>query len=449
MKEKNAVVVGAGISGLFAALVLAKNGWRVKLIEKEARVGGVCRSYEIDGYVVDTGPHVITQLNDGIVSRFMRRYLTLLPNFVEHGEYYIRCEDASLKKLPLDIVEFLSTDILPKRDKPKIAVALAEGIAKMSVDPSKMNVSLWHYLKKYKLSKNTMKLVDAIAYFLSGVSMRSCPAWRFFTGSGFCEENPSSSFRDTISKKVGNLKKAMIHDGFPDQGYPVGGIQSIVDAVLHSFEKLDVNIKTSEKVERINIDGDAVSSVETDKGEYEADIVIYAADLKNLPAMASDFPESFVKKVRTLKSTTAITVWIGFRDVKNHFNYRGSEIYYEGKAPFWAMCTSNFDPSLAPKGRKLVGFGSVVRGRSARQYQKLLIDEIFSIYDGMEENVEMMHIQTLRPEKAAVTVNSKFPGVKTGVRNLFCVGTDVDNRSMGVTRATYSVVEMAKAIKIW
>ena len=68
------VVIGAGISGLLAALALSKEGKSVLILEKEDAVGGVCRSYEVNGYRIDTGPHAITRLENGPFKELMDRY---------------------------------------------------------------------------------------------------------------------------------------------------------------------------------------------------------------------------------------------------------------------------------------------------------------------------------------------------------------------------------------
>lgn len=62
MKKNDVVVVGSGISGLLTALALSREGKNVLILEKEDHIGGVCRSYEVDGYRLDTGPHAITRL---------------------------------------------------------------------------------------------------------------------------------------------------------------------------------------------------------------------------------------------------------------------------------------------------------------------------------------------------------------------------------------------------
>ncbi|WP_207455167.1 phytoene desaturase family protein [Desertivibrio insolitus] len=50
------VVIGAGIGGLASAALLARDGYRVTLLEKQLTVGGRVGSWEQDGFRFDTGP---------------------------------------------------------------------------------------------------------------------------------------------------------------------------------------------------------------------------------------------------------------------------------------------------------------------------------------------------------------------------------------------------------
>jgi phytoene desaturase len=58
--QRHAVVIGAGIGGLSAAVRLALNGWRVTVYEKNAQVGGKMGELSADGFRWDLGPSVIT-----------------------------------------------------------------------------------------------------------------------------------------------------------------------------------------------------------------------------------------------------------------------------------------------------------------------------------------------------------------------------------------------------
>jgi len=56
---KHAVVVGAGLSGLTAAIYLERNGFSVTVLEASDRVGGRVTTDSIDGYLCDRGFQVI------------------------------------------------------------------------------------------------------------------------------------------------------------------------------------------------------------------------------------------------------------------------------------------------------------------------------------------------------------------------------------------------------
>ena len=53
----DAIVVGAGISGLTTALLLQRAGKRVLLLEAATRVGGAIRSERRDGWLIEAGPN--------------------------------------------------------------------------------------------------------------------------------------------------------------------------------------------------------------------------------------------------------------------------------------------------------------------------------------------------------------------------------------------------------
>ena len=56
MKKSTAIVIGAGIGGIATAARLAKNGYEVTVLEKEATPGGRCNQILRDGHRFDIGP---------------------------------------------------------------------------------------------------------------------------------------------------------------------------------------------------------------------------------------------------------------------------------------------------------------------------------------------------------------------------------------------------------
>ncbi|MBF0185530.1 MAG: N-acetylneuraminate synthase family protein [Magnetococcales bacterium] len=55
---KQAIILGAGPTGLVLAWKLLENGWQVDLYDKNPRVGGMCQTWPWGEFLVDVGPHI-------------------------------------------------------------------------------------------------------------------------------------------------------------------------------------------------------------------------------------------------------------------------------------------------------------------------------------------------------------------------------------------------------
>ena len=58
MKEYDVLVLGGGPAGLSAAYTLSQSGIKVGLYDKNEKPGGLCRSFNIEGFTFDTFAHV-------------------------------------------------------------------------------------------------------------------------------------------------------------------------------------------------------------------------------------------------------------------------------------------------------------------------------------------------------------------------------------------------------
>lgn len=71
--KKRVVVLGAGVTGLSAAYRLSQNSdFEVHVFEKEKEVGGLCRSFRQDGFILDYGPHKFYTLIDGVLDEMCK-----------------------------------------------------------------------------------------------------------------------------------------------------------------------------------------------------------------------------------------------------------------------------------------------------------------------------------------------------------------------------------------
>lgn len=69
-KKEKIVIVGAGMAGLTAAAYLARENYRVLLLEKNNRSGGLVSTFEHNGFAFDAGPRAF--VNSGIVKPMLK-----------------------------------------------------------------------------------------------------------------------------------------------------------------------------------------------------------------------------------------------------------------------------------------------------------------------------------------------------------------------------------------
>ncbi|CAG1003958.1 hypothetical protein METP2_03512 [Methanosarcinales archaeon] len=435
----DAIVVGGGISGLMSALTLGKKGNSILLLEKADILGGNCRTYEpVDcpGWRVDTGIHAITELIYGPLKQ-LKHYFDpgKFPAFRQHNDYYLRKKDG-LERFPSTLPGFLNMSALPAKDKVILAGDLLKTVVSRAVFGDKQK-AVYDVISKHRLSRKTMQFVDALSYLLSGLSMEKTSVSRLVEGCGF-----SSGGKKGIIRRIAEMAKLFYNSDYRSQGYPLGGIQSITDGVISSFPK-NVKHHTREEVRQIGQveNGFCVSTPEAD---YFADKVIYSGEVKKLPGII-EMPVKWSRQVKELEQATAMTIWLGLKKPMREFNYNGSEVFCDvcdtdKELFYWLMPV----PELAPRNKGLVGVSTIIDPKKCHDSEEKLLNTIYSMVPAVEKNIEMIHTQVMAPEKASVSLNY-FPSIKTPVKGLYVVGTDTDMRSMGITRAGYSVLEMLKS----
>ena len=73
-----AVIIGAGMGGLFCGALLARRGVRVAVLEKNNSIGGGLQTFARGGEVYETGMHVAGGFNEGGILNSLCRYLGIM-----------------------------------------------------------------------------------------------------------------------------------------------------------------------------------------------------------------------------------------------------------------------------------------------------------------------------------------------------------------------------------
>lgn len=94
-KNYDVVIIGSGLGGLVSSIILAKEGYRVCVLEKNNQFGGNLQTFVRDKTIFDTGIHYIGGLSKG-------------QNLYKYFKYLGIMEDLNLKKMDEDGFDIIS-----------------------------------------------------------------------------------------------------------------------------------------------------------------------------------------------------------------------------------------------------------------------------------------------------------------------------------------------------
>src|SRR6188768_3544200 len=96
-KHYDVVVIGSGLGGLVSAVILAKEGYSVCVLEKNNQFGGNLQTFVRDKTIFDTGVHYIGGLDEG-------------QNLNSYFKYIGIMDDLKLQKMDEDAYDIISFD---------------------------------------------------------------------------------------------------------------------------------------------------------------------------------------------------------------------------------------------------------------------------------------------------------------------------------------------------
>ncbi|MCB2221800.1 MAG: phytoene desaturase [Bacteroidetes bacterium] len=368
MQRKKAIVIGAGFSGLSAASFLAKEGFAVKVLEKNALPGGRARKLVSEGFTFDMGPswYWMPDVFDRFFESFGKKtsdYYHLerldpsyrivwgqddqtdLPaDFDAFCEMFDQYEPGSSQKL----VAFL------KNAEFKYKVGINKLVYKKSasplefIDPElmmgifKMHVfnSFHNYIRKYFSHPKLLQMLEFPVLFLGGTP-KTTPALYSLMNYG--------------DIKLGTW-------------YPQGGIYKVVEGMVQLAESLGVEFEFNAPVHQLEFKNDLVKNVQVNGHSYDADVVVASADYHHieqqiLPERYRNYSNKYWEK--RVMSPSSLIFYLGIDKVipqlKHHtlffdedFSKHADEIYLDPKWPerpsIYLSNTSKTDPSVAPAG---------------------------------------------------------------------------------------------------
>lgn len=275
----SAIVIGAGLGGLSAAINLAAAGMSVDLFEAHDQAGGKAGSVVIDGVEVDTGPSVLTMPDvlDGILAKAGRRLSDVLTLRAPSPAFRYRYPDGTV----LDVFHSLE-ETLDSIGATLGSDARAELVAFMAYAERIWSAAAPHFvygpaptwLSTMSLGLQLHRLVriDPLRTMKQAIHGRiTSPHLRKLLLR-------YATYNGSDPRRAPATLSCIAHVELSLGGFGVqGGITAMVDAMVDAARSLGVRIHLSSPVESVLLEG-RVRGVVVGGEVHEADTIVSGTD---------------------------------------------------------------------------------------------------------------------------------------------------------------------------
>lgn len=360
-------IIGAGFSGLSAAMILAKHGLPVEIYEKNSTVGGRARQFTSEGFTFDMGPswywmpdvfdhlfekvgfqtsdfYQLEKLDPSFTMVFNNQEALSIPaNYKELRELFEKIESGAAKKLDAfmqSAEEKYNTGMKKLVYKPALSwrefvdIDILSGIFRLQLFSG-----YGRYVRRFFSDPRLISLMEFPVLFLGAMPSKTPALYSLMNYAGL---------------KQGNF-------------YPMGGFGKVIDAFVQIAKQLGVKISTNSDVEGIVTKGNHVAGLRINGEVYDADVVLGSADYQHveslLPSEYRHYSPAYWSKKIFAPSCLIYYLGVG-KKIKNlthhtlffdaNLEFHANEIYKDKKWPenplFYVCAPSKTDTSVAPPG---------------------------------------------------------------------------------------------------
>ena len=365
-------IVGGGIGGLATAILLARSGRRVVVLEKNEQLGGRAGVFEAEGYRFDMGPSWY------LMPDVFQQFFELVGERVEDHLDLVRLDPSyrlffKSGRAPIDITSDLERDV-PTLEaiEPGSGAQLREYLRRAASQYSAAVGTLM-----YKNYSSVADLFDPevarAGRKLSVFSSMDRYVRRFFRTRELQQiMQYSLVFLGSSPYTTPALYTIMSHIDFSlGVFYPAGGIGSIVEALVRIGRAHGIEYRTDAPVARIEVRNARARGVVLEDGErIEADAVVSNADVHHTEAdllrpEARDHSERWWRS-RTL-APSALLMYLGVEgrtpqlahhnllfstDWKHAFGQIFDRPAWPDDPSVYVCAPSTTDPTAAPAGHE-------------------------------------------------------------------------------------------------
>ncbi|PID31257.1 phytoene dehydrogenase [Candidatus Saccharibacteria bacterium] len=401
MKRLSAIIIGAGYGGMALANLLARDGYRVDVYEKNSHPGGRIAATKKDGYTFDLGPSWY------LMPEVFERYYNLLGKSAARRLNIVRFSPGYKVFFENHAPVYIQGDV----DKDKhVFESIEPGAGKrlehyVNTSTAAYDLALRHFLYTDRFRVRDMLHADIMRQAWRMLGMTLVPLHRYVSRRFHDQRlhqllEYHSVFLGASPFQAPAVYSLMSHlDYRSGVYYPRRGMMTLVDDMQRLGGEYNVSYHLDSPVANILVRGSHAYGVKLEDGsEHRADIIISNADLhhtetKLLESEHQSFPERYWQKRQPGPGALLISLGVSgeLPQLEHHNLYfvdkwreNFDDIYRNAKIPEHAslyVCNpTKTDRSLAPKGcENLFILMPIPAGVSlTAQVQKTVVDRVIA-----------------------------------------------------------------------
>jgi phytoene desaturase len=365
---KRVIVIGSGFAGLSAATALAAEGYQVTILEKNKVPGGRARKFEHDGFMFDMGPswYWMPDVFEQYFAQFGKKVADYYDLKRLDPSYTVIFDRQHQMDLPASMEALY---VLFEKYEPGSSQQLKKFLAEAQY---KYEVGMTEFV--HKPSHSIFEFADirilSSMFRLQMFSSISTQIRKMFKNEYLIQllEFPVLFLGATPQRTPALYSLMNYADMVLGTWYPMGGMHKIIEGMISLAKEQGVQIILDEAVEHIVVNQGIAKGVKTNKGTYEADVIVAGADYHHVdqqlldPAWRNYSAAYWDKRVM---APSSLLFYLGVNKrvpkLQHHnlffdadFQLHAEEIYTSPKWPtdplFYVSAPSVTDSTVAPEG---------------------------------------------------------------------------------------------------
>lgn len=421
MKEHyDIVIVGSGLGGLASAIILAKEGYSVCVLEKNSQFGGNLQTFVRDKTIFDTGIHYIGGLDKG-------------QNLYKYFKYLGIIDDLKLEKMDEDGFDIISFENDSKeyphaqgydnfvKQLTKFFPEERENIQKYCEEINNTcsyfplyNLKTEGQYDSKTLSVNAKKHIDELT---SNTKLRAVLAGTNFLYAGIAEKSPFYVHALSVNSYIQSAWRC------------INGGSQITKQLIKQLKKNGGEIYKFKEVIRFDVEDNSVSSVKMKDGKQVSAIAFISnIDPKTTLKMAGQdkFRKSFYNRIKSLEGViSAFSLYIVFKPKTfkyinhNYYHFKNSEEvwtaheYDEESWPkaFMASMNASKNTDIWADGMTFITYMKYEDLKDWEQTFNTTIEE-------SDRGESYRAFKSKKTEKFLREIELKFPGIRNCIQSV-------------------------------